>query len=131
MIVCAVVGFAIAAMTHFNGGRTGESLAKLPLWLVFFIVIRAGVVEELFYRGYAIERLQAVGLNEYLAATIPLFIFSLGHWRGGWANVVIAFALGAVLSASYLWRRDLIANMIGHFAVDFLGVILPRLVHHS
>ncbi|HEY4283030.1 MAG TPA: type II CAAX endopeptidase family protein [Chthoniobacterales bacterium] len=130
-VVCAVVGFAIAIATHFHGGKTGESLSKLPLWLSILIVVRAGVIEELFYRGYAIERLQAIGLNKFWAVAVPLAIFGLGHLQNGWANVAIALALGGVLSASYLWRRDLIANMIAHFAVDFVGIILPRLVHHS
>ncbi len=93
--------------------------------------MRAGVVEELFYRGYAIERLQALGLNRYLAAALPLAIFAVAHWTGGWANIVIALALGAILSASYLWRRDLVANMIGHFLVDFVGNVLPRLFAHA
>ena len=130
-VVCLVVGFGIAIATRFNGGHSGEALAKLPLWLLFFIVLRAGVVEELFYRGYAIERLQAIGLNKKFAVVIPLLVFSIGHWRGGWANIVIALALGAILSLSYIRRRDLAANMIAHFSVDFIGVILPRLVHHG
>ena len=50
----------------------GAALAELPVWLVTLIVVRAGVLEELFYRGYAIERLQALGLNRYWAGTIPL-----------------------------------------------------------
>ena len=129
--ICLGVGLGIALLTHFNGGRSGEALAKLPLWLLVMIVVRAGVVEELFYRGYAIERLQAIGLNRYWAATTPLVIFSLAHWTGGWANIVIALAIGAVLSLFYLWRRDLVANMVAHCAVDFVGVVLPRLVHHS
>ena len=128
---CLLVGFGIAALVHFNGGRSGEALSKLPLWLVFLVVVRAGVIEELFYRGYAIERLQTIGLSKFWAVATPLLIFSLGHWTGGWKNIIIALALGAILSAFYLWRRDLVANMIGHFAVDFVGVILPRLVHHS
>ena len=85
------------------------------------------VAEELFFRGYAIERLQALGLNRFWAAAIPLVIFSVGHWTGGWANIVIALALGAVLAAFYLWRRDLVANMVGHFLVDFVANVLPRL----
>jgi membrane protease YdiL (CAAX protease family) len=129
-VVCGVVGFGIAVLTQFKGGPSGESLARLPIWLLIMVVTRAGIVEELFYRGYAIERLEALGLNRYWAAAIPLFVFSLGHWTGGWRNIVIAFALGAVLSGSYLWRRDLVANMIGHFAVDFIGVVLPRLLSH-
>jgi membrane protease YdiL (CAAX protease family) len=100
---------------------------KLPLWLITLIVFRAEVVEELFYRGYTIERLQALGLNRYWAGALPLTIFALGHWTGGAANIVIALALGGILAGFYLWRRDLIANMIGHFAVDFVANVLPKL----
>jgi len=97
------------------------------LWLITLIVLRAGVVEELFYRGYAIERLQAVGLKRAWAAGVPLVIFALGHWTGGAANILIALALGAILSGFYLWRRDLVANMIGHGTVDFIANVLPNL----
>jgi len=27
----------------------------------------------------------------------------------------------------YLWWRDLVANMLGHFLVDFVANVLPRL----
>jgi hypothetical protein len=29
-----------------------------------------------------------------------------------------------------LWRRDLVANMIGHFMIDIIGIFLPRLLGH-
>ncbi len=125
--VCFLVAGVLVVLTHYTGGSVGEAFSKLPLWLVTLIVIRAGVVEELFYRGYAIERLEALGLNRYLAAAVPLMIFSVGHWTGGWANIIIALALGAILSGFYLWRRDLVANMIAHFLVDFIGNVVPRL----
>ena len=126
-VVCAVLAFAMAAPTHYNGGSSGAALAKLPLWLTTIIVLRAGVLEELFYRGYAIERLEALGLNRFWAGIIPLLIFGVAHRTGGWANIVIALVLGAVLTLFYLWRRDLVANMIGHFMVDFIANVLPRL----
>ena len=124
---CLLVGGALVALTHYGHSESATALDKLPLWLVTLIVIRAGVLEELFYRGYAIERLNALGLSRFWSATIPLVIFSIGHWTGGWANILIAFALGAILAAFYLWRRDLVANMIGHGLVDFVGNVLPRL----
>jgi len=126
-VVCAVLAAGIITLTQYNGGESGAALAKLPLWLVTVIVLRAGVLEELFYRGYAIERLEALGLNRFWAGTIPLLIFAVAHWTGGWANIVIALVLGAVLTLFYIWRRDLVANMIGHFMVDFIGNVLPRL----
>jgi membrane protease YdiL (CAAX protease family) len=39
-------------------------------------VIRSGIVEELFFRGYAIERLKAIGCGRVLSAAIPLAIFA-------------------------------------------------------
>jgi membrane protease YdiL (CAAX protease family) len=80
-----------------------------------------------FYRGYAIERLEALGLNRFWASIIPLLIFGVAHWTGGWANIVIALVLGAVLTLFYLWRRDLVRKHFGHFLVDFISNVLPRL----
>jgi membrane protease YdiL (CAAX protease family) len=125
--VCLVLAAGIAALTHYTGGESGAALAKLPLWLITVIVLRAGVLEEFFYRGYAIERLEALGSHRFWAGTIPLLIFGVAHWTGGWANIVIALVLGALLTLFYLWRRDLVANMIGHFMVDFIANVLPRL----
>jgi membrane protease YdiL (CAAX protease family) len=130
-VVCFVIGGVLVAVTHYGHGKESAALANLPLWLITLIVIRAGVVEEFFYRGYAIERLQALGIPKFWAATIPLLIFSVAHWTGGWANVVIALALGAVLAAFYLWRRDLAANMFAHFMVDFGANVLPALFGHG
>jgi membrane protease YdiL (CAAX protease family) len=131
VVLCGIVGSVVATFTHFQGGEMGAGLAKLPLWLVILIVLRAGIAEELFYRGYIIERLQQLGLNRYCAGIIPLLIFGFAHGINGWANIILALALGAVLTAFYLWRRDLVANMIGHFMIDFGGVVLPRLFSHS
>src|SRR6266480_210131 len=125
-VVLLVVAGLLVTLTHFNGGEPGQALGKLPVWLVSLIVLRAGVVEELCYRGYAIERLHAFGLPRWIAAAVPLVIFGLGHWTGGWANIVIALGLGAILAFFFVWRRDLAANMIGHWLVDFVGNILPR-----
>ena len=92
------------------------------------IVFRAGFVEELFYRGYAIERLESLGWPQWAAAIVPLVIFAAMHVTGGPVNMLIAFTLGAILTAFYLWRQDLVANMIAHFLVDFIANVVPRLM---
>jgi membrane protease YdiL (CAAX protease family) len=127
-IVCLVVAGGLIALTGYTGGEAGKAFEKLPTWLLVLIVVRAGVVEELCYRGYAIERLHALGLPRSLAAGVPLIIFGVGHWTGGWSNIVIALVLGAILALYFLWRRDLIANMVGHWFVDFVGNVVPRLM---
>jgi len=126
-VVSAVVVGGLAYLTGYGHGPGSAAFEALPLWLITVIVFRAGVVEELFYRGYAIERLQMIGLGRFWSVTIPLVIFSLGHRSGGAANMLIALAAGAILAGFYLWRRDLVANMIGHGLVDFVANVLPRL----
>lgn len=126
-VVCLIAGGIVGALTHFNGGEAGKAFGQLPVGLVSLIVVRAGVVEELCYRGYAIERLHALGLPRWIAAAVPLVIFGVGHWTGGWANIVIALVLGGILAAFFVWRRDLVANMIGHWFVDFVANIATRL----
>jgi len=45
---------------------------------------------------------------------------------GGVANILIAFAAGLILTGFYLWRRDLVTNMIGYGLVDFVANVLPK-----
>jgi membrane protease YdiL (CAAX protease family) len=126
-VVSAVIVGALAYVTSYGHGPGSAAFEKLPLWLITAIVLRAGVVEELFYRGYAIERLRLIGLGRFWAVAIPLVIFSLGHWSGGAANILIAFVAGLILTGFYLWRRDLVANMIGHGLIDFVANVVPKL----
>jgi membrane protease YdiL (CAAX protease family) len=121
------VAMLLLKLTGYTGGEAGDAFSRLPVWVLTLIVTRAGVVEELCYRGYAIERLSALGLPRWLAATIPLLIFGFAHWTGGWGNIIIALGLGGVLVLFYLWRRDLVANMTGHFLVDFIPNVLPKI----
>ncbi len=125
-ILCGGVAVALAKAIGFGQGPT--AFDRLPSWLISVIVFRAGIVEELFYRGYAIERMQALGMRRSLAAVVSLVVFSLGHYTGGPANVLIALVVGGILTAFYLWRRDLVANILAHTLVDFVANVLPRLI---
>jgi membrane protease YdiL (CAAX protease family) len=127
-IACLIPAALLAKFTGYGHGSASQAFARQPLWLIFFVVLRAGFVEELFYRGYAIERLQSLGLGRFAAAVIPLAIFSAAHWTGGAANILIACVLGSILTGFYLWRRDLVSNIFGHFLVDFVANVLPALL---
>ena len=70
-IVSAVAILALAHLTGYGHGPGSAAFEKLPLWLITAIVFRAGVVEELFYRGYAIERLRMIGLGRFCSVAIP------------------------------------------------------------
>lgn len=110
------------------GGQEGDAYKGIPVWVWFIMVVRAGIAEEVFYRGYAIERIKALTGSQWVAISVPLIIFSIGHFRQGPGGILISFVAGAILTATYLWKKDLLANMIAHFTVDFIpNVALPLL----
>ena len=127
MVLCGGIAAVLAQLTRYGHGPGSSSMDRLPLWLLVVIVLRAGFVEELFYRGYAIERLQALGLGRAASGVLPLLVFAVAHYTGGAANILIALALGAILTVFYLRRRDLVANIIAHTLVDLIANVLPRL----
>jgi membrane protease YdiL (CAAX protease family) len=129
----AVVAFAILAVClvgfsalgiHYGEG-TGISRA-LPVTLL--AVTRAGISEEALYRGFALERLKSLTGSKWIAVGVTLVLFAAFHFRQGMAGVFLAFLLGGVFTAFYLWKRDLLATITGHFLVDFVpNVLLPLL----
>ena len=91
-------------------------------------VLRAGVTEEVFYRGYAHERLQSLTGRRSLAVVLTIIPFALFHFRQGPAGILIAGVMGLILALIYLKRRSLPAVMFTHFTVDFVpNVLLPLL----
>jgi membrane protease YdiL (CAAX protease family) len=127
--VCFAAVVACLALYSALGVHYGEgsSIARsLPVTLL--AVTRAGISEEIFYRGYAIERLQSLTGSKWLAAAISLAAFAGFHFRQGLAGIVLAAVLGAIITGFYLWKRDLVAAIFGHFLVDFIpNVLLPAL----
>lgn len=127
--ICGVTAYIVILFTGYGHGAGSAAFDKEPIWFTAMAVIRAGIVEELFFRGYAIERLESIGCGRVLSPAIPLAIFAGTHWTGGIPSVIIALVLGTVVTLYYLWRRDLLANMIGHGLSDFLGLVVPRFFH--
>ncbi len=131
LISIAGVLLCIVLMQYLGwkvGGEEAGAYKDIPVWVLFIMVLRAGVAEELFYRGYAIERIKALTGSQWVAIAVPLLIFSIGHFRQGPGGILISFVAGAILTATYLWKKDLLANMIAHFLVDFIpNVALPLL----
>lgn len=129
LVVIFAVLLAILAAYGALGIKYGEGAKIAPsLWVALLTVFRAGVSEEVFYRGFALERLQALTGSKWLTATVVILFFAGFHYRQGLAGVFIALVTGAILTGFYLWKRDLLAAIIAHFLVDFIpNVALPLL----
>ena len=106
---------------------TTHSIVALPLWLQTATMLRAGVVEEILFRGYPIERLTSLTGKRWPAAIISGAIFVAAHVSGWAASQLIVVAFGTfILTGLYLWRRDLMACMIAHALTDIIGFALAR-----
>ncbi len=124
------VGTAAAlALLSISGLQYGgQAKYSPPVLAMLLVVFRAGIIEEIFYRGYAIERLQSLTGSKAVAAVVPLLCFAVAHASGGLAGVLISLILGAILTWFYMWRRNLVANILGHFLIDFVpNIVLPLL----
>jgi membrane protease YdiL (CAAX protease family) len=128
LVMVMGIAFLYIKVLPALGPTTSESqldtIRTMPIWFRLALVLRAGVFEELFYRGFVIERLtELIGLR-WLAAVISLAAFTyahLGYW--GWAHLLIAGFGGFILSGLYLWRRDLPTSMIAHLVTDGVGFL--------
>lgn len=109
----------------FNAGEGALVVTTWPLWLRLFALVTAGLVEEALYRGFAIERIAALTGSRGLAALIALAGFVAAHlpfW--GLGAVATPIVGGGFFTLVYLWRRDLVACMVAHIAVDSVGLLL-------
>ncbi len=104
------------------------SLTHVPLWLQTATMLRAGVVEEIVFRGYAIERLRLLTGSKWLAGLLSAAAFIAVHIAGwGYAQLIVVAFGAAILTVLYVLRRDLGSNMLAHFLTDFIGFMLARL----
>lgn len=134
-VVGAVLVFAIEPVLviglhalHLNpnaGAATAQKLNALPYWYKLTLVTRAAIVEEVIFRGYAIARLEELSGSRTLAVLLSTAAFAAAHlafW--GWVPLIGVSAAGLILALLFVWRRDLGANMIAHFIIDGVALLV-------
>jgi membrane protease YdiL (CAAX protease family) len=127
IVLAVTVGlYLLLSKVHVHLGEERGSVFHPSLLVVTVSMLRAGVAEETFYRGFAIERLQSITGSKLLAGLVPLTIFAVSHYRQGVGGIVAIFVVGGILTVAYMKFRDLVANITAHFLADFvLNVVLP------
>jgi len=127
-----------------------EGLTRLPLWFFFpntlanvashqlssFMRIPAGLgvmlaaagatSEEIAARGFAIDRIRIVTGRLALAVVIALALDLAEHipfW--GWRYAILIAPMQLLFVLMYLWRKDIMACIIGHFLVDAMPFLMP------
>jgi len=109
--------------------EVGQLIASQPFPFLCLIALRAAVVEEVLYRGYAFERLQEITKSKWVAALVPVLLFMLAHLSWGVGHLIFVFFAGGLFMLLYVAKKNLSLLMIAHFTTDVLALlVLPMLV---
>jgi membrane protease YdiL (CAAX protease family) len=127
-ILFGILTTAIQAIGLELNQEMAEMMASQPIPVLILIALRAGVVEEVLYRGYAFERLYEVTGSKWIAGLVPLIIFVLVHLAWGVGHLVFVFFAGALFMLLYITKRNLPLVIIAHFTVDVIALLVLPLM---
>ena len=71
--------------------------------------------------------------SKWAAAAITVALFTLAHIPAvGLAHLLPVFIVSVLITLLYLWRRDLMVNIVAHTTIDGVALLLiPVLRHHG
>ena len=106
------------------------AVSQLPIILQLVTITTAAITEEIFYRGYAIERLGELTGKYLLGGIISGIIFVAIHFPAwGIAGAIPQIIFTIFITVFYLKKRDLTAAIAMHWTINFLMIIvLPALM---
>jgi membrane protease YdiL (CAAX protease family) len=122
VLIVLALGLALAikaAGISIDNAKQTAIVMSLPIWLQLFVVISAGITEEILFRGYPIERITELTGRRWLGALVPVIVFGAVHapfW--GVTHAVVAGFQGLLLTIVYMWRRNLWTNITAHALLD-------------
>jgi CAAX protease family protein len=123
--ILGVTGVLIGVLHLSSGTRFAAYLLSLPLPTRVMLVITAGVWEETAYRGYALERLATILGSKWLAGCVTVLCFVLAHIPAVGLNHILPVLIVSIfVTLLYLWRRDLVLNMVAHATVDAISILV-------
>lgn len=132
--VGAAAGYVIYGLLRQPQHADAQAAALVGGSVIYALClsVRAGVVEEIFYRGLATEQLSVFTGSRWLSALVAAAVFTLVHaLHFDWVQLIPIGIVALILAALYLWRHDLWANIIGHIVVDSAGLVALALrAHH-
>lgn len=102
------------------------SFMRVPAGLGLIVAAAAGFSEEVAARGFAIDRIRIVTGRLALAAAVALALDLAEHipyW--GWRYAILISPMQLLFVLTYLWRKDIMACMIGHFLTDAMPFLTP------
>ena len=109
-----------------KGDVLREVAFAAPWSLILASIITAAVAEEIVFRGYLIERISEVTTKRWIGVVVSVVAFTLPHtlsWNLAHA-ITVVLPLGLIMSYLFLWKRNLLFNIIIHFVIDLPLVVM-------
>lgn len=108
-----------------NLNQYSPAFLKVLGVLFAFSITLGGMVEELYFRGYLLPRMESLGVWAPIANIV---LFSLYHFWSPWENVARLLALTPWIFA--VWRtRNIYLALLIHFIINaFSGISLLSLI---
>ena len=128
-LLFGVLNIAIQAIGLELSQETAQLFANQPWPMLLMVVLRAAVVEEVLYRGYAFERIFEFTGSKLLAVLLPLLVFTLAHLSWGVGHLLFVFIVGGIFAIIYAVKRNLALLIVAHFTVDVFAIMaLPLML---
>ena len=120
----------VAGIPGFEAGMA--KILILPLWIRVIAAVTAGIVEDTLFFGYAFNRLTLLTGSYWLSGVITVLVVSLLHFpHWGVGPVLAYFVAVGVGTGFFVWRRDLLANIVAHVTVDTMGLVIVPLLSQA
>lgn len=117
--------WALARLRLGGFERGLATMEPVPTWLLTLTILVVASAEEILYRGYAVERLAGMAGSYWIAGLVSVLAFAVAHLPNwGLGPALTTLVSGGILTAFYIWRQDLAANIVAHVVTDVVGLIV-------
>ncbi|MHC4927444.1 MAG: lysostaphin resistance A-like protein, partial [Planctomycetota bacterium] len=100
---------------------TTYQTSVFPPLLFFAIIICAPLAEEIFYRGFMFEGLQATRLGPVGATIITSLLWAVVHMQYDWYGITSIFFGGLILGAARVKTRSVLLPMLMHAVQNLIA----------
>jgi membrane protease YdiL (CAAX protease family) len=106
-----------------------ETTLASPIWLRVVAVLTAGIVEESLFRGFTVTRLLRLGWSVPIVIAVSSAGFAALHLPVWGSGPSLAFFVGGLATTTFfVWRRDLLAMILAHIAIDTWALVITPAV---
>lgn len=130
-LLVTFVGLGLSLLTNASqqsaNTQTAQIINTLSVAGKLHLIFQNAIIEELFFRGFLIERVIALTRRPWIGGLVSFVLFVVSHFSGSGIVLTLAgLALPSlVMVLFYLWRRNLFLSMVVHAIGDTVLLFWP------